>query len=371
MKTKHSESVNTEYKIPEEVIESLSQTRQRILNGEIEQENNNYIQKNKKIIFMFTLATLFGIGIGFHPQINSAMKNLVGISSDNAVEIAENNDIPTNINLVSTSNNLEMKLTKFVATKQKYAFDYQFEIKDENLKQLLKKMIKNNTDSLEQMIDFDLKADNLSLDLNKPSFSSSSFYVEGDTFYGSVLSTFSEDNIPVDANLTLAIKQLAWFDEDKINLEDLEKVEEGIFSVKPNPGASLEYNGNWTFPIKYKPITQTKTPKISHIKNLTDVQAISDILQTTLKFKTPLGKKVIEEIDNNEKYYILDLYKNGNKVSDQKTVDFIDSTTGEFQVSINLSSLDKQSIYEVKINEADFSTGEIIKEIGSFEVYNK
>lgn len=359
---KNSDPIRSEKEIPEEVMEKLMQNRQRILNHEVKQEvRRNY---TKPILFTVLTAAAFLILIA-NPQINSAIRNALGISKDPGVATIEDNGIENNLNLVSESNGMEITVTKFVTTKRKMAFDYQFKI-DEKLKTLLEKNNKTEDPWAKtfEFIDVELYVNGGTESVYGGVSGMGYSYVEGDTYYGSLVSTFNNDTIPENAKLTLQITRLAWQDKEEVATEMAKAM------ADPDPMASftvdnaVEYEGDWSFDIEYAPLTQTATPKISNVDNLTDIKANSDALQTTVTFVSPYS-----ELEDNSSPAIT-IYKDGVATEGLLSSMIFDPTTGEFETAFGLSALDKSSVYKLQLNKVD-SNGEPIEEIGSFELRNE
>lgn len=363
MSKKDIDLIKKEMKIPSEVLAKLEKNRQNILDGKIRQKKN----LNKEIlIFAIAIASIISI-ISFNPQVNTAIKSLLGISQDQGIETVENEGIPTKTQLSSTKNDLEITLTKFVATEKKYAFDYQFEIKDDKLTELLEKEIKSGNNR--QFIRFQLFSNGNQEELNGGQGGISTFRKEGNIFYGSVIST---NKIPKDAKLTLVINSLEWQDRDVLEAAKKEAQadpERKYFTVDP----ALKYSGDWRFEVNTKLLTQTAIPKISNSNNITNIIASSDALQTTVTFvaKGAQFEDYYSEIEKfYDKRYATTIYKNGIESNDQILMETWDPTTGEFEIVFNLSALDKQSSYKLEVNQID-DTGNAIKEVGSFEIDNK
>ncbi|OJG27664.1 hypothetical protein RU98_GL002367 [Enterococcus caccae] len=349
----------------------LVQSRENILNDQIKQEKKKFQIKYKKQmgITLAIAAALILIAM-INPQINTAIKNAFGISQDSGVAVVENNGIQNELHLTSTDKGREITLTKFISTKKKFAFDYQFKLDDEKLKELLKKQrspdrlfTKNATNA--QDIQLGLFVNDSDEDLFSGVTSQSTFRTEGDTFYGSVVATFNQEKIPEDAKLTLHIYKLLWQDAEELDQAFAEASKTGSPFGVDN---ALEYEGDWRFDIEYKPLTQTADTQISNAKNITDIKAISDPLQTTIQFIAPL-----QEFNSPENLLSPEvaLYKDGVQAEDQLFTQIYNLETGEIEVSINLSSLDKTSIYKVQVNKVDYSSGEVMEEIGFFELQNK
>lgn len=356
MGKKLNDPIKNEQEIPNEVMEKLVHNRETILNQEIKQEKMTKKSYKKKIAASLILAAVIFFIVITKTPVGAAIENALGISRDSAVETVENSGIPNKIDLSSTQNGLEIKLTKFVSTKKKFAFDYQFRIDDEKLKILLEKEIK--ADSNFQDIQIGLFANGSTEDLFGGVTSMATFRMEGDTFYGSVVSTFNHDKIPENAKLTLHIYRLAWKDRDEY--------EAALAEAMANQGApfsvetALAYEGDWRFAIDYEPLTQTADVAIRNVNNITDIKITNDALQTTAKFTAPISENMAPGID---------IYKNGIKVD---TPSFVyDLETGRMDISFDLSAMDKISVYKIQVNEVDQLSGEMPSEIDYFELQNK
>ncbi|WP_430602267.1 hypothetical protein IGJ02_002596 [Enterococcus sp. DIV0724b] len=366
MSKKDIDLIKKEMKIPSEVLAKLEKNRQNILDGKIHQKKN---LTKEIIIFASVIASIIAL-VSFNPQVNTAIKSLLGISQDQGIETVENEGISTKTQLSSTKNDLEITLTKFVATEKKYAFDYQFEIKDDKLTELLEKEIKSGNNR--QFIRFQLFSNGNQEELNDSEGVKSTFRKEGNMFYGSVISTFTTNKIPKDAKLTLVINSLEWQDRDV--LEAAKKgaqadPESKYFTVDP----ALKYSGDWCFEVNTELLTQTAIPKISNSNNITNIIASSDALQTTVTFvaKGAQFEDYYSEIERlYDERYATTIYKNGIESNDQFLMETWDPTTGEFEIVFNLSALDKQSSYKLEVNQID-DTGKAIKAVGSFEIDNK
>ncbi|WP_206912033.1 hypothetical protein IGL98_000070 [Enterococcus sp. DIV0840] len=371
MDKKKNENIIQEKEIPKEVMEKLVQNRKKILNNPIKQEKKKFKMRYKKqIIITFTTAAAVILIAMINPQINTAIKNALGISQDSGVAMIEKKGIQSELNLTSTQNGREITLTKFVSTKKKFAFDYQFKLDDEKLKELLEKQsspdrvfTKNATDA--QHIDLGLFVDDSDEDIFGGVSSQSTFRIEGDIFYGSVVATFNREKIPEDAKLTLHIYKLSWQDAEELDQAFIEASNTGSPFGVDN---ALEYEGDWRFDIDYKPLTQTADTQISNVNNITDIKATSDALQTTIRFIAPL-----KEFSTPEKPCTprITLYKDGIEVENQLFTQISNLETGEIELSISLSSLDTTSVYKIQVNDVDNFSGEAIKEVGFFELQNK
>lgn len=371
MAKKRKTIIIQEKEIPKEVMAKLAQSRENILNDQIKQERKKFqIKYKKQIGITLAIAASLILIAMINPQINAAIKNAFGISQDSGVAVVENNGIQNELHLTSTENGREITLTKFISTKKKFAFDYQFKLDDEKLKELLKKQrspdrlfTKNAANA--QHIELGLFVNDSAEDMFSGVSSQSTFRIEGDTFYGSVVATFNREKIPEDAKLTLHIYKLSWQDAEELDQAFAEASKTGSPFGVDN---ALEYEGDWRFDIDYKPLTQTADTQIRNVKNITDIKAISDPLQTTVQFIAPL-----QEFNSPENLLSpeVTLYKDGVQAEDQLFTQIYNLETGEIEVSINLSSLDKTSIYKIQVNKVDYSSGEVMEEIGFFELQNK
>lgn len=352
------DKIKNERKIPDGVVEKLTSSREDILNKKITQEKSIKIADPKKFIFTLLIAAIVTLIVVTKTPVGAAIENVLGIRKDSGVESVEKNELPMNLNLTSTQNDREIKLTKFVSTRKKFAFDYQFKIEDEKLKTLLKKYTATNSDH--QDIQIGLFANGSTEDIFGGVTSMSTFKVYGDTFYGSVVSTFDTEEIPDNARLELHIYRLAWMDRDEfetaksIALADSDNPQP--FSIE----TALEYTGDWSFDTKYTPLNQTASTEISNISNITNIVAKSDALQTTVTFNAPIEDSKIPEIT---------VYKNGTKI-ENTTINYRHRDTGESEIVLDLSALDKTTIYKIQIEEADVN-GQILKKVGYFEIQNK
>ncbi|MCB5952427.1 hypothetical protein LI951_10160 [Enterococcus sp. BWT-B8] len=358
MADKNMNFIRSEIEIPEEVLKDLEKNRQRILSHEVEQKINT--KKHKKTVILAVLAVAVAMILFVNPQVNSAIRNALGISKDSGVAAIEDKGIENNLNLVSKSNDMEITLTKFVSTKRKMAFEYQFKM-DEELKTLLEKNSKTEDPWAKtfEFIDVSLYVNGGTKDIYGGVSGSSTSRVEGDMFYGSVFSTFDKEIIPENAKLTLHITRLAWQDKEAAAAEISRAME------NPDPTATftienaIEYEGDWSFDIEYKPLMQTAAPEISNINNISDIQVKSDALQTVVKFKAPV---------NEDSRTAVTIYKDGVKLDGVTHMG--SQQIDEISVTFSLSALDKtNSVYTVQLNKID-SFGEPIEEIGYFDLKN-
>lgn len=360
MTKKNIDFIKSETEIPKEILQDLEKNRQKILNHKVNQKSTTV--RYRKPIILTILAVVSAILLLVNPQINSAIRNVLGISQDPGIAVIEDNGIDNNLNLVSKSNDLEITVTKFVSTKRKMAFDYQFRITDEKLKNLLTK----NSQTVDpwaktvEFMDIELYVNGGTEDIYGGVSGGSTSRVEGDMFYGSYIADFVDDTIPENAKLTLHITRLAWQDEEEVAA----KLSEA--RADPDPAATftventIEYVGEWVFDIEYKPLTQTATPEISNVNNLSDIQAKSDALQTVLKFKAPINENSRSAVT---------IYKDGVKLDGVQHMG--SQYPDEVNITFSLSALDKtDSVYSVQLNEID-AYGEPIEEIGSFDLKNE
>lgn len=356
MDRKNIDLLKSEKKIPEEVMKKLEQNREKILNYKIVPEVSHVKYKKTIVVIMVATVVLF-----INPQINLAIKNILGISKDPGIAAVENSGIKNDLNLVSESNGMKLTITKFVATKRKMAFDYQFKIKDKELKVLLEKnsQTNNSTAKASDFIDIELFIAGSSENIYGGVGGTLTSRVEGDMFYGSVISTFDSDSIPENAKLILHITQLAWQDKE----EFLEKMSKASASEKPfTVENAIEYKGDWVFNIDYKPLIQTATPQINNVKKLSNITTQSDALQTVAKFNAPIRTKTRPAVT---------IYKDGIRNDYLISTEMFNSETGDVELTFNVSALDKENaVYKLQLNEID-AFGKPIKEIGSFEIQQK
>ncbi|GAB2021777.1 hypothetical protein RyT2_08510 [Pseudolactococcus yaeyamensis] len=303
------------------------------------------------IIIAIVLIAVHEISLG-----TSSKKEVENFKSDRLTKV-EKNLTPAKFDLTSTQNGLEIKLTKFMATKKKFIFDYQFKLDDDRLQQLLDKELAAGVDY--QNIFFSLFApSDRSNDLVGGGITLSTFRIEGDTFYGRVNFTFNSNKMPDDTNLILQISELSWEEWNEHEGAEATASETGELSTIP---PALKYEGEWHFDINYQPLRQTAKPYIKQVKNIEDIKAESDALQTTVKFTAPIK---VEEIPD------LEIYQDGVKI---KTPSFTTKLQGEktqFELSLDMSVLDEKSVYKIQVNSADIA-GQQTAEIGTFSMQNK
>ncbi|WP_321383493.1 hypothetical protein [uncultured Enterococcus sp.] len=352
--------LRNETEIPKETLQDLERNRQRILNYKVKQKSKITRYRKPAIVTILAVAAVTLLLV--NPQINSAVRNALGISQDTGIAVIEDNGMENELNLVSKSNNLEITVTKFVSTRRKLAFDYQFKITDEKLKNLLVK----NEQAVDpwaktvEFMDIELYVDGSDQNIYGGVFGGPTSRVEGDMFYGSYIADFIDDTIPENAKLTLRITRLAWQDEEEIAA----KMSDAMAAPDPTTTFTaentVEYVGDWVFDIDYRPLTQTATPEISNVNNLSDIQVKSDALQTVVKFKAPITE---------DSRTAVIIYKDGTKLDG--VMEMGSQYTDEVSAAFSLSTLDKtDSIYKVQLNEID-SFGEPIQEIGYFEFKNE
>lgn len=361
MSEKIEKMMMKEKKIPVDVMEKLVHNQEKFLTGEIKQNKKIFKMnvRKKRIAILGIVAALLLLVLTQTP-VGAAIEQAFGISRDSGVATVENNTIPTEIDLTSSQNGREIKLTKFVATKRKLAFDYQFKLDDEQLKILLEKQIAANSNF--QDIDLGLFVSGSTEDIFGGGDQESTFRVEDDTFYGSVIFTYTKETIPENADLTLHIYKLAWQDRDEYDTTFNKAIEtNSSFSV---PWA-LQYEGDWSFTVAYKPLTQSAEPQIIQANNIFDIKAKSDALQTTVEFVAPT-----EVVAEGLKLYEIEVYKNGILVGTPDYHYEDKNGTTKFTMSIDLSALDETSVYKTIVSNADES-GQKTEEIGTFELQNK
>lgn len=365
MVKKKNDIITRELDIPKEVMEKLVQNRENILNNHIKQEKKKFnIKYKKQLILSLVIAASIILITLINPQMNTAIKNVLGISTDSGIVAVEDNGIQTELNLTSTYNNREITLTKFVSTKKRFAFDYQFKLDDEKLKELLEKQQSTDRKFTKlttnfQDLDIGLFVEGQTEDIRGGGMYDSTFRVEGDTFYGSVTATLDQEDIPSNAKLTLHIYKLMWQDAEEL---DQAFVEASKTNSPFGVDNALEYEGDWCFDITYKPLTQTAETQFSNLSNITNPTASSDALQTTVKFITPLKEDV---------YPAATLYKDGVKTENQILIQLFNYETGEMELTLSISALDTSSVYTIQVNEVDDFTGEPIEEMGHFDIQNK
>lgn len=354
--------LKNETEIPEVVMTKMKSGREQILKGEIKQ--TQLPKKSKKIgkliIALAIAASILLILITKNP-VSAAIENAFGISRDSGVATIENKGIDDQLDLVSTQNGHEIKLTKFIATKKKFAFDYQFKIEDEKLKELLDKM--SAADVNWQDIQLGLFAEGDTENLFHGVTSQSTFEVRAGVFYGSVIANFDKETIPDNAKLTLHIYELAWVDQEVLKQAEIDAQNNNLdsFSV-PN---ALAYQGDWQYQIDNHILTQVANTEIFDVNQISDIKTKGDALQTSVNFNIPINSGEFEfpNID-------IKIYKNGVEVAGNglmlKKVD--DKT--RISIWIDLSALDTSSVYEIKAFQVDVAN-DSANEIGHFKLKNK
>ena len=209
-------------------------------------------EKHDRYIVLTVLTIIIGIMLiaGYETSLGRCIKKEdTNSQSETLTTKAEENLMPAELNLTSTQNCREIKLTKFMATKKNFIFEYQFKLDDERLKELLTKQLAAGSN--DQNIHFSLFADNdMSYDLVGGGISSSTFQIEGDIFYGKVNFTYDSKKLPDDTDLMLQISQLSWEDWDERRTAEAETnlSETGSSFTVPT---ALQYDGEWRFDITY------------------------------------------------------------------------------------------------------------------------
>lgn len=370
MDKKIMDKIKNEKEIPTEVMEKLTSSRAAILNQEIKQEEVVVKGKHRKkgIIVLVVAAVVFFL-VWTKTPIGAAIEKAFGISRDAGVATVESSEIPVALDLTSTQNGREIKLTKFVATKKKFAFDYQFTLDDEKLKELLQK--RNSPDRVFKKSSSDAQDIQLGLfvegnpeDIYGGVISESTYRVEGDTFYGSVISTFDQEKIPDNAKLNLHIYRLSWVDTEELDKAYNEAIQNNSNSFGVD--TALEYEGDWSFAIDCKPLTQTAEPQVIQADNIQNIKANSDALQTTVSFNVPVEPTSEEEFVMFN--YGIEIYRNDEEVETPSYI--FNPSSGEFTVSFDFSALDQTSVYKIKAVKTD-EMGQVLQEIGSFELQNQ
>lgn len=158
----------------------------------------------------------------------------------------------------------------------------------------------------------------------------------------------------------MKIKRFDWQDKDEFNTAMANAPAEGLEASFTVDNA-LEYEGDWSFNLTSKPLTETASPTISKVTNVKDVQAISDALQTDVTFTAPLRANSRPAVT---------VYKDSVKQEQLIELESYDPLTGEINFRFSLSALDKSgAIYKIQLNEIN-AYGEPLSEIGSFELRN-
>ena len=357
-----AQQLDVSKKMPLETVERLNTQRTKILMGEIKQyrQPKKKISRKHLIIGLISIATTFTLIV--KTPIGRAIEEVLGISQDTGVQTVESSGVPTKLELRSVQNEREIVLTKFVSTKNKMAFDYQFKIKDQKLKELLQKKIARNNYS--QDIQLGLFREGSKEDLFGGVSSTSLYRIEKDVFYGSVISTFNKQKLVSQDQLTLHIYRLALEDQEQHDneLKEAIKASSRSFSVEN----ALEYQGDWTFKIPYQPIMKETIPSIKNVKKIKNIKAQSDALQTTLIMDIPNPEKNKKSRD-----ILISVYKNGLEIPIARQIGsgFNKGEDATINISFDLSSLDHKSLYKVIVRNSyeDDAAG---KELGSLELKN-
>src|SRR5574337_685398 len=271
--------------IPEEVLTELTLNRSQFSGIAQEAAPHSKRSISKKMGIIIGLAAILGLSILLtQTPVIAVIETALGINQDSAVKVVEEQGIPTKLNLSSVQNGREITVTKFVSTKKKMAFDYQFKIDDPTLKTILEKTGENKARPGSVMLG--LFVDGNPKNLFGGVFSRDTYYIKDGIYYGSVDATFVSQTIPKHAKLTLHIYSLDWIDRERAR-PIIEKAEaEGSTGFTLGP-SDVKYEGDWQFKINYQPILTTRKPKISKTVNVSEVSAVSDALQTSIKFKGP------------------------------------------------------------------------------------
>ena len=271
--------------IPEEVLTELTLNRSQFAGIAQEAAPHSNRSISKKMGIIIGLAAILGLSILLtQTPVIAVIETALGINQDAAVKVVEEQGIPTKLNLSSVQNGREITVTKFVSTKKKMAFDYQFKIDDPTLKTILEKTGENKARPGSVMLG--LFVDGNPKNLFGGVFSRDTYYIKDGIYYGSVDATFVSQTIPKHAKLTLHIYSLDWIDRERAR-PIIEKAEaEGSTGFTLGP-SDVKYEGDWQFKINYQPILTTRKPKISKTVNVSEVSAVSDALQTSIKFKGP------------------------------------------------------------------------------------
>lgn len=156
---------------------------------------NQTLKQNKKKHNRYIVLTALTVIIAiiliavYETSLGKSIKKEEGSSQSESLTGVEENLVPAKLDLTSVQNGREIKLTKFMATKKKFMFDYQFKLDDEHLKELLTKQLAAGSNY--QSIHFSLFADSdMSNDLVGGGISFPAFRIEGDTFYGTANFTY-------------------------------------------------------------------------------------------------------------------------------------------------------------------------------------
>lgn len=351
MDKKIDDFLKSEVDIPDVILKQLTDHRQRYFT----KDRHQIAKINKKLVVLSLLAAIVTIGILISQKpVRAAILTALGINQDSAVKVVEDQNISTKLNLRSVQNNREITVTKFVSTKKKFAFDYQFKLDDPTLKKLLSKTGENQASPPD--IRLSLFEEGNPNDLFGGVTSYGTYYVKDGVFYGSEYATFMKNKISDNAKLTLHINSLSWRDKEKLNAAKNKSISEGgtPFTMIPD----VKYEGDWQYKIKYKPILTTKSLTVSNLQNVSVASATSDALQTTIKFKTTaLSPNTTPDIS---------MYKNGLKL---KLDSLVLKPDNGYEAIFNLSALDKsKDTYTVQLNEFNANTQTIGKKVASFEV---
>ena len=163
--------------------ENILITEGKVMSQKIKQDNKKHnIYKVLTALAIIVAIVLIAV---YETNLKKETKDC---KSDNMAKVEENLT-PAKLDLMSMQNGREIRLTKFMATKKKFIFDYQFKLDDERLKELLNKQLAAGSNY--QSIRFSLFADSdKSNDLVGGGISFSTFRIEGDTFYGTVNFTY-------------------------------------------------------------------------------------------------------------------------------------------------------------------------------------
>lgn len=351
MDKKIDEFLKSEIDIPDDVLKQLTDNRQLYIT-----KDRQHIPKiNKKVVLISMIVAIVALGILISQKpVRAAIMTALGINQDAAIKVVEEQKIPTKLNLSSVQNGREIKITKFVSTKKRFAFDYQFKLDDPTLKTLLDKTGENKASP--PNIYMSLFEEGNPENLFGGVSSYGTYYVKDGVFYGSEYATFMKNKISDNAKLTLHINSLDWIDKEKLNVAKQKSISEGgtPFTMIPD----VKYEGDWQYKIKYKPILTTKNLTVSNLQNVSAVSAKSDALQTTIEFKTTdLSPDTTPDIS---------MYKHGVKL---KIDTLIVKPGNNYEAIFNLSALDKsKDTYIVQLNEFNADTQTIGKKVASFEV---
>ncbi|GHU41011.1 hypothetical protein FACS1894193_04180 [Bacilli bacterium] len=322
------------------------------MSQKVRQDDNRY--NRYKILTILTIILAIILVVSYETSLVTCLKKGIRRSRSESITRVKEKLISDKLDLISMQNGREIKLTKLVATKKKLLFNYQFKLDDDRLKALLDKQLANGSNY--QDISFSLFSSNdRTNNLVEKGLMTSTFRIKGNTFYGTVGATFNSDQLSDDTKLALQISKLAW---DEHQVAGVEPSKAGSSSTVPT---TLQYDGDWHFDIIYQPLVHTVKPQIMQVKNIEDIKADSDVLQTTVKFTAPFKKDEAPE---------LEIYKDGVKVD---TSSFIAQPQGDkmaFELSFDMSKLDKTSVYKMQVNSVN-ATGQEKTEIGAFSMKHK